>query len=231
MSLSVRYTAGNKFSPVTVTGKRIFDLSVNARMLPGSTPHFFVTGTQSNIAEAFPSSSVQVLPAEQVHITVINPIFRMDPDKGPIPSDAEAEDLFGLFERAMMGQEAQAIISQAVDVKFDTFMFRERDVKLCGTSDGLDAMREGLAGVLRAVDRRFDFAEGMPGIFTTIARFGTGMSKTDYKSLRAIIERSASEIDEPINFHITPQNLAGVLFTGLFTPWVREFSLAGPSSL
>lgn len=226
MPINVIYSAGNRFSPVTVTGRRIFDLSVNARMPKGSMSHFFVTGTQDNILANLPKEAVQVLPPEQAHITVINPIFRMEPDKGSLPSEAESEELFSLFRRAMTGDAVRSLISNGIGpVLFDRVVFRERDVKLYGQSDGLKTLREGLEGILRDADSRFDFAEGMPETHTTLVRFGDGMSKGTYKQLRALIERAVIGMDEPVNFHITPETLVGVMFPGLFLPWEREFSL------
>lgn len=230
MGLSVRYNVGNRFSPMTGTGKRILSLAVNARLLRGSTPHFFVTGTQSLIAASLPDTAVEVAPAEQAHVTVINPVFKMEPDRGPIPSDEEARELFGLFQRTMASPQVQSFISQTVHVQFDRFVFRENDVKLCGISEDLQAMRDGLADILKEADGRFDLAGWMREPHTTIARFGPGISKADYRSLRGMIEKCALDMDDTVNFHINPENLVGVMFTGLFMPWVREFSLADPLS-
>lgn len=230
MGLNVRYNAGNNFSPMIGTGKRIFSLSVNARLLRGSTPHFFVTGTQSAIAGAFSDATVQVAPMDQAHVTVINPMFKMEPDRGTVPSDEESRELFGIFQSAMTGPKTRSLISQTVHVRFDRFVVNEDDVKLCGSSDDLQGMREGLSDILKEADGRFDLAEWMREPHTTIARFGPGISKADYRSLRGMIEKCALDMDDTVNFHINPENLVGVMFTGLFMPWVREFPLADPLS-
>ncbi len=227
MTLRIKtHTNSPKFAGMDVIGKRIFDLTLAAKV-PHDTPaHNFITRIQLEARRYVPNA--HVLPPTQTHITVVNPIYKMD-GKHKIPGAEEQSELFVKFLAALKSPRAQSVFSRPIAASFGEVLVRQRDVKLLSSTEisPISAVQAELEAILKEVDPRFDFEEGHPYFHSTILRFGPAFSEGDHAAIMRIIERAVSDFESfPLNMAITPDNLFAVEFDGLFVPWIREAAIS-----
>jgi hypothetical protein len=227
MGLKIRSHSGEpRFTSINYFGKPIFDLTVAAKIGHNTRPFRCVKEIQDKAEEA--GLAVQVLPLDQAHITVLNPIFRME-GKGIVPQKHEQTELFNEFKNALAQFSWSSELLLPLTLNFNEIFVRQRDVKLMALrSDELDAVQLDLQNKINNLkDRRFDFSEGLPHIdgrfFTTILRFKEGFSHQNYDKLMEILyETSFKFRDKPLNMRITLNCIKAVQFNSLFEPWVKE---------
>lgn len=224
MPLPVRFhTASPKFAGVSYIGNRIFDLSIVAKIPAKSPVHSLITSIQEAAQTA--GLAVYILPANQTHITILNPVFKMEP-RDVLPEESEQLDLFEKFVKALKTGPAQRILQKRQTVNFTEILFRQRDLKLWADDNPeLVNAQSALEAILEDTDGHFDFAEGLPASHNTILRFTQEFDEANYAALQGIVEKIAGRPARPLILETSLNNLLAVRFPGLFTPWQEEADL------
>ena len=236
MPLSI--TRNAEFAGVNVIGKRIFDLSLVATMPQSSRLHTFV----KEVADRARPLGYHVLPAEQMHVTVINPLFMMEKESGGFTdvqrvmfeTPEEQRMLFAGFNSVVMKMADEGLFDNELTLSASDVLFRPRDLKVLMPANAQwKAMLGSLEERLKSNSPWFDFLEGPPllqrngtdYVHATVLRFPMDIDAAKHEALLGIVEDEAGKVCEDLMFKVSRQNLLIVMFTGLFEPWVREASL------
>jgi hypothetical protein len=223
MAIPIKFTP--KYSGMSAIGKRIFDLSINALIAKRFAAAKFIHQIQEKAKDSVPN--VHILPSGQIHITFINPIFKME-GKHSIPGQREQEELFEKFTDILKtNRRAQQILGATYFIQFGGIFVREKDVRIvvdeAASHDKVVSAQEELGQILLAEDECFDLGEGTPVLHSTILRFGPEFNQSDYNQLSKILQGSAEEYSpEQLAIKITINEMRAVQFNGLFVPWEKE---------
>lgn len=224
MSLQVR--CPERFPVISGTtriGSPIFDLSVNLQLRRGSAVFDLVTSITRRASVL--GSHVHILPTDQMHVTFLNPVFRMQDRSGDVmPDPDEQTELFESLSAALRSESAQRILSrfEGTSISFVALEVTPRDVKLCGDLPMWGDAQRQLASVLQDRDARFDHAEGHSRFHVTILRYRPGITEAALDTLRNIVADVAAQASPEIHHVVRLTDFLAVKFEQLFQPWVVQ---------
>ncbi len=236
MPLSIIRSA--EFSGMNVIGRRILDISLVAKVPQDSALQTFIGAVQDRARPL----GYHVLPAGQMHVTVVNPLYMMQKDGSGFTdvqnvmfrSSDEQRMLFYGFNNAVIKMADEGLFDNELTLCASDILFRQRDLKvLMPVGEEWKAMLGSLTDHLKHTSPWFDFKEGAPLLLrdgtdyahTTVLRFPMDIDAAKYEALLGIVEDETGKIAEELAFNVGKENLLAVMFTGLFEPWVRESSV------
>lgn len=227
-NIRIEYQKPGVFQPVTIFGKRIFDLSLVAA-LPSQSP---ITNLVRDLQEKAKMNNIpmQAPTSGQMHATLINPVFIMD--KSDIPTDSAQMGAFHRFVKIMQeNQHIQRPLKTGFTLTPTAFLVRERDIKLAlafsnSSFESIETMQAFLKQCLTDESTFFRFQEGSPTLHTTVFRFAEGFNGVHYRRLHnLLIDASLACAEHELATKVDINHILAVHFTGLFSPWINEASI------
>ncbi len=208
---------------VVLVGKKIFDLSVVIRIRKMS----MVFDLVSSICKQARANSmpVHILPEIQMHVTFVNPVFKMEGnDRQPVPLTDEQSRLYDELLCALRQSPARRLMSRLSEkeLEFTDIRIGPATISLTGYVPEFTESQLQMERILRSQYPGFDFDEGHPFLHLTALRFLPEISKSNCERLGALVSEEAAQYPAILKYSILPNDFIAVRFDRLFMPWIDE---------
>jgi hypothetical protein len=220
LAFKFKSEARRGFTWVKNLGAPALDISLVARIPKRSAPYELISLIHDEVRTHV--KTAHILPIEQTHLTIINPVLMTETEKMP---DVETRrTLLKDFAKQIRDSQMPTMFSQPLTIAFSSVLFRDYDVKLVvdEQTQWPEAMHKQLIDRTLKISPFFTRSELRLPLQSTIIRFGPGLSEADHEKIIDIVGHNTRSCRTPLFAELSWNDILAVRFPGVFLPWVEE---------